>query len=110
MLKPMIIFGIVWLDLRYPTWKRNASEWIENTPTAIRTFTRAVAKEGAWIVFVSAEHKLSRTPLRRRSTAPAPQGQVRVGTQPDLSFGLRPPKLLRGAASVIVVVSAIVAP
>lgn len=38
----------LWLDIHHPA---RGARRIENAPTAIRTFARAVAKEGAWIVF-----------------------------------------------------------
>lgn len=38
----------LWLDIHHPA---RGARRIENTPTAIRTFAPAVAKEGAWIVF-----------------------------------------------------------
>ena len=38
----------LWLDIHHPA---RGARRIENTPTAIHTFARAVAKEGAWIVF-----------------------------------------------------------
>ena len=38
----------LWLDIHHPS---RAPRRIDNSPSAIRAFTRAVAKEGAWVIF-----------------------------------------------------------
>ncbi|TNC43183.1 transposase [Rubellimicrobium rubrum] len=38
----------LWLDIQHPS---RAPRRIDSSPSAIRAFTRAVAKEGAWVIF-----------------------------------------------------------